>query len=51
MCKKSQEYSPLTFYAFRLNDLKRISISSKGKRTSTKEVENMGNKHLNITLK
>lgn len=51
MCKKSQEYSPLNFYAFGLNYLKNINIFSKRKRLLTEEVENMDNKHLNITLK
>lgn len=51
MCKRSREYSPLTFYGFGLNEFKKISISSKEKKTLTKAVENMGNKHLSITLK
>lgn len=51
MCKKSQEHSPITFYGFGLNDLKKMSLFSKEKKTLTKEVENMDDKHLNITLK
>lgn len=51
MFKKSQEHTPLTFYDFGLNYLKKISASSKGKRILIEEVESMGNRHLNIIPK
>lgn len=47
MWKRCQGHSPDIYYSFVLNDLKEINTSSKGKRILTKEMENIGSKHLN----
>lgn len=46
MWKTCQGHRPNAYYSFVSNDLK-INISSKGERILTKEMKNLGSKHLN----